>query len=713
MKLIRVRFENFRLLRELELSFSTDSTKKLTVIRAENDTGKTTILNGLQWALYGDEGLPQNGKNYRIHPIDWDTSHSKRIPISVEVDFETTSRQGGENSTQTKKKYRIIRSADEEITGPDDWGRNESTVKLFHLDVDGSTSIDSPEAIIRDILPHELREVFFTDGDKALSFIEAEVSPATRRQRVEQAIRSLLGLGVIEDTIKHVKKSASDLNRAAKDKTDSSDLKQVLMRLEEIEKESNSLEDKIKDASTQFNEFDEKRADIRKKIETVLVKGDKEQLKNNINHTESELKKIREQCRDVAREHSELFKSLFLFRDMLGTVLEKVLEKLDDLHDQGEIPSTTIPVLEERLKEATCFCGESLDLNNPSGNRRREHIRHLIEDAQESDVLKSTLTDLYYGMGPLRPLGSKDGDEGWLDEYQKMSKRRDELETSRKENEKKLKALEVQLDKIPDTDIQGLRNIEREYINQRDRFNSDKSRHETRLEGLNKEKEQLISQRDSLLKEKEKNDFIVAQLEVMRDVEDVLNNSYMRVKDEELAKVSGLMNSIFLEMIGSDPDQEAIIQKSEISKDFNIVVYGPANRTLNPDRDLNGASRRALTLSFILALTKVSNVEAPNVIDTPLGMMSGYVKRSVLKTAIRESSQIILFLTRSEIIDCEEILDKETKSGYVITLTNPVHYPTMLVNDPKTKEHNVIRCECKNHDDKCTVCERRIDAEKI
>ena len=80
------------------------------------------------------------------------------------------------------------------------------------------------------------------------------------------------------------------------------------------------------------------------------------------------------------------------------------------------------------------------------------------------------------------------------------------------------------------------------------------------------------------------------------------------------------------------------------------------NSVLNPSKDLNGASRRALTIAFILALTKVSEVAAPNVIDTPLGMMDGFVKRSVLKTAIQESSQLILFLTRSEIKDCEDII---------------------------------------------------------
>lgn len=193
-----------------------------------------------------------------------------------------------------------------------------------------------------------------------------------------------------------------------------------------------------------------------------------------------------------------------------------------------------------------------------------------------------------------------------------------------------------------------------------------------------------------------------------QDVERVLRNSYERITNEEVAKVSALMNAIFLEMIGADPEQGAIIRKAEITRDFDIVVCGPNDRTLNPDRDLNGASRRALTLAFILALTKVSEVEAPNVIDTPLGMMSGYVKRSVLRTAIRESSQLLLFLTRSEITDCEEILDAE--AGRVITLTNPTHYPRMLVNDPRANERTVLRCEC-NHRQECKLCQRRLEGE--
>ena len=198
----------------------------------------------------------------------------------------------------------------------------------------------------------------------------------------------------------------------------------------------------------------------------------------------------------------------------------------------------------------------------------------------------------------------------------------------------------------------------------------------------------------------------MADLEVAQDIETVLSKAYDRLTTEELDKVSSRMNTTFLEMIGADPQQGAIIRGAMITRDFEIKVYGPSDRTLNPDRDLNGASRRALTLAFILALTKVSEVQAPNVIDTPLGMMSGYVKRSVLTTAIRESSQLILFLTRSEITDCEEILDAE--SGLVVTLTNPAHYPVMLANDPGVTERTILKCEC-DHRQHCDQCRRIAD----
>ena len=73
---------------------------------------------------------------------------------------------------------------------------------------------------------------------------------------------------------------------------------------------------------------------------------------------------------------------------------------------------------------------------------------------------------------------------------------------------------------------------------------------------------------------------------------------------------------------------------------------------------------------------------------------------------IRESHQLVLFLTRSEIADCEEILDEAV--GRVITLTNPAHYPLMLKNDPQVSVGTILRCEC-NHRTECNLCQRHLD----
>ena len=708
MKLIRAKFENFRLLRDLELDFSTDSERNLTVIRAENETGKTTILNGLQWALYGDNALPGKGSDYRLHPIDWEAPDRTQIPISAQVEFETTTyrRNSRGNLIETKRQYRIDRSAHETLNGLEH-SRTSSTVKLFHLTNRGSVPIQPPEAWISEELPSELREVFFTDGDRALSFIEATAPIRAKRERVEKAIHSLLGLGMIEDALKHVQKTTSEANKAAKKIGTNEKLTEIAAKLEQIDKDSTELSEKIEDSKLQFALFDQKLSDIQKEIEAILIEGDQEQLKRDIDRTKQQLEWLDKQQSDADKKHSNLFRSLPLSRDLLGPVLEKSLGKLDALRDQGKIPSTTIPVLEERLKSPTCICGESLDPYDTESKQRRHHIQCLIDESRKADALQSSITALYYGSNSLKQKEIADA-EHWTDLYAEVTNRRDELETLRDAQGKKLKALEIQLDSIPDVDIQGLRSVQREYKNQRDRFNADWTRDETRLEGLKKERSNLVSERDNLLRQQKKGARVLARLEVASDVESVLKNSYDRMTNEELNKVSELMNTIFLEMIGADPEHGAIIQKAEISNDFDILVYGPNDRSLNPDRDLNGASRRALTLAFILALTKVSEVEAPNVIDTPLGMMSGYVKRSVLKTAIRESSQLVLFLTRAEIADCEEIVDAE--AGRVITLTNPAHYPRMLVNDPQVRERKVLQCDC-DHREECRLCQRQVDME--
>ncbi len=705
MKLIRAEFSNFRLLRELTLDFSGDKDKNLTVIRAENETGKTTILTALQWALYGDLALPNKGKEFRLHPLDWDHEDSNRVPVAVTVDFEIPRIH---RKVEERRQYRIVRSAFEELQGVD-WKRGASSVQLYHLSETGANPIEAPESFINDELPLELREVFFTDGDRALSFIDADVSQTTKRDRVQKAIRSLLGLGVLEDSTKHVKKAASEVNRKARDVGGDDELDSVVARISQIDEDIEAFEAKHSDAKIQFGSFDQRLNDVDKLIAEALKKGDKEALNLDLEKVRREIGQLDARITAATKDHSALFRGKSLACDLLKPVFKEASENLDLLHDQGKIPNTTIPVLEDRLAANVCICGETLDENDPLGKARREFIASSIEASRKSDDNRKTVTELYYASKDL--LGSTtSADSLWIPEYTRVVEDRDGLSLLRKNAGKKMKAIEIKIDSLPNTDIQGLRETKRNYLGQRDRFMREMSTLETQLDGLRGELENFRIKREKLLREKSKGLKILADLQVTQDVLKVLEGAYARITTEELDKVSNLMNEIFIKMIGADPQQGSIIRKAEINKAFDIVVYGPRDKVLNTGTDLNGASRRALTISFILALTLVSEVEAPNVIDTPLGMMSGLVKRSVLKEAISKSSQLILFLTRSEIAGCEDILDE--KAGVITTLTNPAHYPKILINDPGIEERKVVRCAC-THKEECQLCERRLDADVL
>ncbi len=705
MKLLRAEFTNFRLLRDLILDFSIGHDRHLTVIRAENESGKTTILNGLQWALYGDKALPGGSRqNYRLHPIDWDPSEGERVRIAVEIDYEVTTTRQSKNRgpIETTQTYRVVQSTYERVRG-ESWEPGPTSVQLFEIGDSGAVAIEPPEALIREHLPNELREVFFTDGDRALSFIEADVSLSTKQARVRNAIQSLLGLDVIQDARDRVKKAASEINRQAKAISTHGELTHTLERLAKAEEEASTLRAAISDAEEQFANFDERYAEMGKKIEEALLLGDREELQQQYSQVESQIRTVNTQQADVRKRHSALFRTLELSRDIMAPVLTRAFAKLDELRDQGKIPNATIPVLEERLSASTCICGESLQEDEPESLRRRSHIHHLIEESRQADALQGIITNLYYGSVSLLPTSAQ---PTWCALSAEVTTQRDRLDELRETLGKQSKAIDSKLKQIPNSDVPGLRDTRRQYQEQRDRANATRSRFQGDLSNLLREIEQLSRSRDQILRRQDQGQRFMADLEVAQDIETVLSKAYDRLTTEELDKVSSRMNTIFLEMIGADPQQGAIVRGAMITRDFEIKVYGPSDRTLNPDRDLNGASRRALTLAFILALTKVSEVQAPNVIDTPLGMMSGYVKRSVLTTAIRESSQLILFLTRSEITDCEEILDVE--SGLIVTLTNPSHYPVMLANDPGVSERTILKCEC-DHRQHCRQCRRTAD----
>ena len=695
MKILRVHIENFRLLKEIDIVFATDKKRNLTVIRAANESGKTTLQTALQWGLFGDDALPKGG--FRLSPLDASSGEKVRVGVSVEIDYQIL--KDGDILT-----YKLIRRVTETVRGGE-YNKENPDLDLFKMTSKGAdpVEVEYPESYIRQHLPKELREVFFTDGDRALNFIEG--AGRDQMKRVEGAIRSLLGLEVIEKALDHVEDVISDINQKIKKGGSQSNLVEIIEELRKCKEDISKSEADLKSVREEKDNLKANAKDADDKIIQALRKGNRQDLERQRQDARKRRETAEEDARQAARDHSNLFKKEVLAKHFLIKPFKKAKTILDKLHERGEIPSQTIPVLEDRLNQPMCICGESLNADDSDGQKRRERIQRLIEASQNADEVRKKATALFYSAQDLlKPVEGS----AWSGEYSEVFRRRGSAKKRAKESGQDESEADAKISQLPDIDIQTLQENKILWTEQAEEKRAKEARLEMTVQDLVVRVKKLEHDRDKL----RKNDEISAELTVANDLQTIMNNALEVMKTKELERVSGRMNEIFLKMIGSDESERSTIKHAEITPEFKIIVLGLHDQELNPSQDLNGASRRALTIAFILALTEVSEVDAPNVIDTPLGMTSGFVKTAILQTAIQQSSQLILFLTHDEIKGCEDILDEY--AGRIHTLTNPSHYPRILINDPEIEDTKILICEC-NHHNSCKICARRktIDVESI
>ena len=699
MKFRRASFNNFRLLRDLEIEFSVQPQKPLTVIRAENETGKTTILNALQWILFGEEGLPTGGAGYRIIPIDWDISKSKAADIIAELEFEHTfeRRDGKGGWLESTDVYLARRSATELLEGPETWRRFDESFQLFRKGDSGYTPEKGGELVIRQIMGSNLKDLFFTDGDRALSFITAEVPIGEKRKMVQRAIRDMLGFELLENSRYHVNRALTQVRSQVKEFAGSEEITNIEERIVQLESRESENERRLSEISEEINQVDDDIRMIEQKLEKALEKGNQEELISQMQARQAELSRARSHLEKVRKDHSDLFRVEPLGQFLLSDYISKASNILDDLKARGKIPRTAIPILRERLDLGECICGESLE----PGTKRYQHIENLIVQQESASDVDDRLTELRY-IASQKLVQLNDPESSWMKKVKSLIETRDDVERHIENLESEVKALEAKIEQLPETDVGFLKEQRKERLALRESLVLEQNRRQADRDRLAQEKKSANDQLNALLSQQKKYQKVKCRLDATNDILDVIVTSYKAIEENEIPRVCSSMNQYFLGMIQADLEH-SIIRRADVTSAYDIAVYGPEDRRLDTDIDLNGASRRALTMAFILALTEVSGVKAPNVIDTPLGMMSGIVKQSVLRIAVNHTAQLVLFLTRDEISGCQDIIDQY--AGTVFTLSNSSHYPKQLVNDPGGSFSRMIHCDC-NHHQYCRVCER-------
>lgn len=689
-RLRRIDIKNFVCFDHIVVEPSVDSERRLTVIRAENGSGKTTFLRAIRWAMYGEQGLPgADTKRFSIHPADW-RPDDEGIVTEVEIEFETdgsTRVHAGVDDEATiynlTRRVTTTRSASTKSTEPD-FRRLREAAQLMKKGPDGTwTPVSQPKLVIEELLPWGLRDFFVMDADEAADFVGGSENKVIAQREViaktTKAVQSLLGIDVFKDASRRVEQLKNKFGAEAAKAIGDEDLTALQEELDQWRRRRTQLKADIGDQRRRKAELADRLRRAQDDLETE-VKGvvAAEHLSVRLEETRQRRARAADRYGTTLLRLSGQLESINLLGALARSMVQKAHAELKPLHDSGAIPLRHLQFVRELLEEGRCVCGERLS----KGSSHRSHVQKRIAQTSDQELRAEYLERLY---DAAHALCRSNQAEEWQDRtgqlMQDAVSLRDELSDLMREQ----REIDADLEIIDEDRIQILRDEIAALETQLDAVDQQRVTNEAALP----EVEENIQSLDKRIHQRTKRERAATEKraaeQLAEGIEKILGRAYKAIENEQVRELSQRMNILFAQMAANVSDDD--IANTETTKatlrmiaevglrsvsngagEYEICAFNRRGRVM-PPIEINGASRRVLALSFVLALCKESRTYAPLIADSLLNFMSGAVRRNTLLATAENSSQPILLLTGADLEGQDEVDIVGRYGGATFTLT--------------------------------------------
>ena len=189
MKLDKVTIKNYRQYRDVEIEFDTNPNKNFTIVKGNNGTGKTTLLNAFTWCLYGKEIHSYSG-----HDSGMTICNNKavtlaetgdRITVSVEIQF----------LDEENRPYIFERSLDFYKNGEGQVRQtnNKTTFKVTKPHKNDVTVKYDDEYTVKRLIPKSIQEYFFFDGARLGDYFQVNST-----QSIKDAVFEISQLNIVK-----------------------------------------------------------------------------------------------------------------------------------------------------------------------------------------------------------------------------------------------------------------------------------------------------------------------------------------------------------------------------------------------------------------------------------------------------------------------------------------------------------------------------------
>lgn len=597
----KIVFKNYRQFRNAELVFGEPRTHDIHLIIGKNGTGKTNILNAINWCLYGDE-LHLHLDSQKL-PI-YNTATEGNLPrVTVEL---WLSREDGKKIAFGRER----RSTDEV------WVMIESS--------GGFERYSSPESFEKNVnrfIPKEIRSFFFFDGESLDTYFR-------NFQAVQGKINQLARIDVLEGMKKRFEDLLRDLSRGTDVTGELKAVQENIEKLEGLLAEYKKRIEKLQDEKTQLEE------DIKSKEEILRDQPKVRELAVRLKNLEEQRKKVEN---DLKEKYEKKRKVLIQLAKVayLGKALQKVLQLAREKRQQDELPPpVNVNLLKEALREEKCpVCQRIIDPVT------RSNVENIMKQVEHSSLLANRLLALEQRLYTL-----KRGVETDVKLLQDLTKDIERLNENLKNLKNEIGDIK---NRLSSCDVESIRRLSEELEEM-------KKIRDSRIEELGKLKAYRDSLEKKLREEEKKYDDLARKrqeseqkqrmYEICCKAKKVLVRTKERVLEEIQKEIEQVTREVFFRLLWKKESFKDV----KVKQDYTIEVLDRDGR--NCLGSLSAAERELLALSFTLALHSLSGFQGPLVIDTPLARVSDEHRENFAEALLEvsKSKQIVLLLTPAE-----------------------------------------------------------------
>jgi DNA sulfur modification protein DndD len=702
---------DFALYPEARLNFSTDEARPLTVIRGENECGKTTLMRAFLWVLYGEEGLPDVANV--MHPIRPVWAEDESVRTRVELRFEARASRGAAIN------YKLVREATTAVVGGLIEYRDEVTTLLLKQ-ADGNWGhADNQlfELLMHKYFRPELRDFFFIDADKAVRFVggpEGEHNDSLMRRTTTQAIYDLLGMDSLRKSIDRLEQRRTDFLRQAGRSSRDADQQQLAADLEDLGEKKEKAEAQHTELKSQEAAAQNDLHDAEKRLEGDITRM------TSLNGLNSRILDLTNRLATVRERRAEAISRLGTLIEgddrvaasLMLPAVESVVSTLDPLYREGKIPPTELTLLPRLLREGTCVCG--IDFAEQPERKREVERRY-----RESERVDKSAHFLGHVLEAARRLGNHalgQGVRAWGDEVKDCQDELAKLDQEASGVDAELERLKEQRDAAGAMSDSVYKERQRHVAELRltlDKLSSDCRLIEAEVHRLRSDVRGISERLRTAQTGEQRSKDLRDAADAAEDLRKVLHVALHAIESRQVAELSNVMNRIFRSVIGATADSNFSevgirVVSGVTGSRVEYEPYAFDGQREKPLAMANGASRRALAVSFVLALAETTGSSVPFVADSLLHALSGGVLQRMVGYLVdgQRVGQPILFGHTHDLLDEEIRQTIIDAAGIAYTVTNESHVGGDVVRAAAHRKYSrqTVICGC-GISEYCDVCE--------